>query len=173
MTRGPAPKPTALKQLAGNPGKRPLNGSEPQYQVELPSAPRHLSKVAQREWRRVGKLLVGSGVMTAADRAVLALYCQAYARWVEAEEAIAAAARLPPDEDGAARSGLTATTPKGMVVQSVYLQIANKAMEQVKVYGAELGLTPASRTRIHVEQTEARKSLVEELFEGVASGRGG
>ena len=161
MTRGPAPKPTVLKQLAGNPGKRPLNGAEPQYAAELPSAPRHLSAAAQREWRRVGKYLVAAGVMTAVDRAVLALYCQAYARWVEAEKQLA-----KPE-------ALTDTTPNGMTVMSAWLTIANKAMDQVKRYGAELGLTPASRTRIHVEQTEARKSLVEELFEGVASGRGG
>jgi P27 family predicted phage terminase small subunit len=120
--------------------------------------------VAQREWRRVGKLLVGAGVMTGVDRAVLALYCQAYGRWVEAEEKLIG-------EDGV--SGLTDLTPNGMVIQSVYLQIANKAMEQVKRYGAELGLTPAARTRIHVQSVEAKKSLAEMLFEGVADGRGG
>lgn len=162
MTRGPAPKPTALKQLAGNPGKRPLNGSEPQYPAELPTAPRHLSADAQREWRRVGKLLVGAGVMTAVDRAVLALYCQAYGRWAEAERAIAKA-----------ENGLIDLTPNGLAVQSVWLQIANKSMEQVRRYGAELGLTPAARTRIHVEKVEEQKSLAEMLFEGVSDGRGG
>ena len=161
MTRGPAPKPTALKQLAGNPGKRPLNGSEPVYEAELPSAPRHLSAVAQREWRRVGKLLVSAGVMTGVDRAVLALYCQAYARWVEAEKKLASV------------DAWIDSTPNGMQVQSAWLTIANKAMDQVKRFGAELGLTPASRTRIHVEKAEQQKSLAEILFEGARDGLGG
>ncbi|MCL5994484.1 MAG: hypothetical protein M1546_00320, partial [Chloroflexi bacterium] len=52
VTRGPAPKPTALKVLAGNPGKRPLNGSEPQYPTELPTCPRPLSAIAKREGHR-------------------------------------------------------------------------------------------------------------------------
>ncbi len=157
MTRGPAPKPTKLKVLAGNPGKRPLNGAEPQFAPGVPTCPRHLSGAARREWHRIAHVLADAGVLTQVDRAVLALYCQAYGRWAEAERAVA-------------KGGMTDKTPNGLEIQSVYLQIANKAMEQVKRYGAELGLTPAARTRIHVEGVEAKKSLAEMLFEGVGDG---
>ncbi|HZK10243.1 MAG TPA: phage terminase small subunit P27 family, partial [Clostridia bacterium] len=35
-TRGRKPKPTALKVLEGNPGKRPLNKNEPQPERKAP-----------------------------------------------------------------------------------------------------------------------------------------
>ena len=54
MSAGPAPKPTAIKELAGNPGKRPLNEHEPSVPVpsSSPYAPRYLCKEEQTEWRR-------------------------------------------------------------------------------------------------------------------------
>ena len=48
---GRPPKPTILKLLEGNPGKRPLNladGVNPE--VAVPSVPRHLSVTAVKEW---------------------------------------------------------------------------------------------------------------------------
>lgn len=150
---GPAPKPTALKKLAGNPGKRPLNSNEPTYPVEIPPCPRHLSKVARREWRRVTKLLLAAGVIAQVDRAVLAAYCVAYGRWVEAEE------QLTEVDD------LKQLTPGGMEAQSVYLQIANKAMLLMYKFAAEFGFTPSARTRVHVQQQEREQTLSEELFQ--------
>ena len=35
-TRGRKPKPTAMKELEGNPGKHPLNTSEPKPNKKLP-----------------------------------------------------------------------------------------------------------------------------------------
>ena len=158
MTRGPAPKPTVMKQLAGNPGKRPLNGEEPQFDASAPTCPRHLSTTARREWKRVVHILVDAGVVTQVDRAILALYCQSYGRWVDAENKLA-------------KGEMTEETPNGMVVQAAWLQIANKAMEFVKRYAEQLGMTPAARSRIHVEKQEAKKSLAEMLFDGVNDGR--
>lgn len=157
---GPAPKPTALKRLAGNPGKRPLNGDEPVFEPEVPSAPRHLNAVAQREWRRVARGLADAGVLTKMDRATLAAYCANYARWAEAEN------KLRTD-------GMVDKTPNGMAVQGVWLQISNKAQVLMLKFAQELGLTPAARTRVRVEKVEAKKSLAEILFDGVADGRGG
>ena len=37
--RGRRPKPTRLKLLTGNPGKRPLNDDEPQPQAAIPECP--------------------------------------------------------------------------------------------------------------------------------------
>jgi P27 family predicted phage terminase small subunit len=105
----------------------------------------------------VGRELVRAGVISRVDRAVLALYCQAWARWVEAERQLA-------------KNGAVAETPNGLAVQSVYMQIANRAMEQVRRYAAELGLTPAARTRVRAQPVEREKSLAEILFEGVVTG---
>ncbi len=86
MTRGRKPKPTVLRRLAGNPGKRGYNHAEPVPPEGLPDCPSHLSEVARAEWDRIAQALYDMGVVTLVDRAALAAYCQAWGRWVEAEE---------------------------------------------------------------------------------------
>ncbi len=73
--RGPAPKPTRMKVLAGNPGKRPLNRREPQPKPGLPRCPAQLSEEAKREWKRISKELDRLGLLTVLDRAALSAYC--------------------------------------------------------------------------------------------------
>jgi len=51
--RGRRPKPTRLKVLIGNPGKRPLNSNEPHPEVALPDCPPELGPVARQEWERM------------------------------------------------------------------------------------------------------------------------
>ena len=80
------------------------------------------------------------GVLTLIDRAALAAYCQAYGRWVEAEERL----RETP---------MLFKTPSGYVQQSPWLGIANKQLELMGRYMTELGMTPASRSRVVVETT--------------------
>ena len=142
--RGRKPKPTALKVLEGDPGKRALNIDEPQPPDGKPSCPTHLLPVAKAEWRRLCSVLHEMGVVTTVDRAALAAYCQAYARWVEAEQKLA---------DGPA----LIRTPSGYVQQSPWMSIANKQMELMGRYMAELGLTPASRSRIVAEKGAASR----------------
>ena len=45
--RGRRPKPTRIKALTGNPGKRPLNAHEPRPEPALPDCPPELSPAAQ------------------------------------------------------------------------------------------------------------------------------
>ena len=84
--RGRKPTPTAIKMLEGNPGKRPMNGSEPKPLKKAPSCPKWLELEAKREWRRLAKQMESIGILTDVDMAAFAGYCQAYARWKEAEE---------------------------------------------------------------------------------------
>jgi hypothetical protein len=51
--RGRRPKPTRIKALTGNPGKRPLNAHEPRPEPALPDCPPELSPAAHREWTRL------------------------------------------------------------------------------------------------------------------------
>lgn len=105
----------------------------------LPRCPAHLSDVARKEWRRLAVPLYEAGLLTLADRAALAAYCQAYARWVEAEEQLA---RTPP----------LLKTPNGHVQQSPWLTVVNKQLELMGGYMTELGLTPVARTRLELHQ---------------------
>ena len=87
-TRGRKPTPTAIKELEGNPGKRALNDKEPKPQKKAPACPKWLEDEAKKEWRRLAKQMEQLGILTQVDMAAFAGYCQAYARWKEAEEFI-------------------------------------------------------------------------------------
>ena len=87
-TRGRKPKPTTMKELEGNPGKHPLNTSEPKPNKKAPACPKWLEPEAKKEWRRLAKQMEAIGILTEVDMAAFAGYCQAYARWKEAEEFI-------------------------------------------------------------------------------------
>jgi phage terminase small subunit len=76
--RGDKPKPTALKLIAGNPGKRPLNRREPNAGPLDLDPPSELSQEARSHWQRLAPMLAASGVMRQSDRDVLALYCESY-----------------------------------------------------------------------------------------------
>ena len=56
-SRGPLPKPAALKLLEGNAGKRSLDlaaGVNPR--IEVPSPPKHLGAEARKDWKRITPL---------------------------------------------------------------------------------------------------------------------
>lgn len=141
MPGGRPPKPTALKLLDGNPGKRPLNRHEPKPRPVAPTCPAWLSAEAKREWRRIARELERLGLLTQVDRAALAGYCQNYARALEAERVLS-------------EEGLTFTTEKGYVMQRPEVAIAQKAWQLVRAFGAEFGLTPSSRGRLSLPEPE-------------------
>src|SRR3990167_8908338 len=102
--RGPAPKPSRLRVIEGNPGKRPLQKNEPRPRPVRPTRPEWLSAEAKREWSRLAGELERLGLLTVVDRAALAGLCQAWARAAEAERVLAI-------------EGMTVTTPSGYVQQ--------------------------------------------------------
>jgi len=134
MHRGTKPKPTRLKLLAGNPGKRPLNEREPQFQNRMPPPPSHLDRLERQEWNRICKMLAAARILTEADRDALAVYSVIYTRWAEAEREIK-------------KNGPVVKVGNSIQL-SPYLTIANRCMEQMLRLWAEFGLTPSSRTRI-------------------------
>jgi P27 family predicted phage terminase small subunit len=136
---GRKPKPTALKELSGNPGKRRLNRTQPEFSAGA-TCPKHLDKIAKVEWKRLSEDLTASGLLTSVDRAVLAGYCDAYSRWVQATTALQA-------------QGLVITSPKsGYPMPNPYVSIANTSLTLMHKFAAEFGFTPSSRSRINVTQ---------------------
>jgi P27 family predicted phage terminase small subunit len=132
--------------LHGNPGKRRINRREPKPQPGVPSCPEHLNEVARREWRRVTRELKAVGLVSKLDRAALAGYCDAYARWVEASNNLQ-------------QFGLILKSPSGFPIQSPYLAIVNRSLEQMRSFMVEFGMTPSSRCRIEVEQPHVPNRL--------------
>lgn len=72
-------KPTAVKKLEGNLGKRKLNTKEPMPGKGMPDCPKWLLPEAKEEWKRLCDKLNQMGVLTEIDRAAFASYCQSYA----------------------------------------------------------------------------------------------
>src|SRR5690606_29552019 len=134
---------------AGNPGRRKLNAAEPVPASRLPKPPEFLSDEAKVEWGRVSEELYNIGILTGIDRAALAAYCQAYARWAQAEAAIAQMA-----ERDQLTGGLMIKTTKGNVIQNPLVGAANKAAADMVRYAAEFGMTPSARSRIRAEKGE-------------------
>lgn len=133
--RGRPVKPTALKILDGNPGKRPLH-----KEAELPPMPNlrpptWLLPDAKKEWRRLAPALQAQGLLTTGDTQAFAGYCQAYARWKEAEEWIST-------------HSAWFRTQSGYMQQVPQVSIANNSLKTMQSLAAEFGLTPAARARI-------------------------
>jgi P27 family predicted phage terminase small subunit len=144
--RGRKPKPTHLKLVTGNPGKRQLNRTEPRPDLSIPAPPPHLSDEAKVEWGRVCDQLYRLKLLSEIDRAPLAAYCQAYGRWVQAERALAKMA----ESDGVTK-GLLVKTRNGNAIQNPLVGTANKAMADMMRYAAEFGMTPSARSRLSTD----------------------
>lgn len=142
--RGRKPLPTIEKIARGNPGKRPLNANEPDAVPGLPDCPPHLSDEATAEWHRMGSQLEAEGRVALVYKGVFAAYCQAWGRWVEAEEKL--------KEYG------TVIQQQGMLVRSPYLGISEKAWAQMMKAIAELGISPTSQARVSVVHALAAAS---------------
>jgi len=153
-SRGPLPKPDALKKFEGNPGRRPLSldgGINPR--IEVPSAPKHLGQEARKEWKRITPLLEELGLISGLDRAALGLYCQAVGRLSELEAAFNGKVELlveskKMDYVDAVYEVSHSVTPSGYAQQSVLVQLIKSARDQVNRYLMHFGLSPAARGRV-------------------------
>ena len=148
---GRKPTPERLKVLRGRPGKRPpVNAPKPR--PIAPECPDWLADEAKEEWKRVAPKLERLGLLTEIDRTALSAYCQEYARWVEAEAVLA-------------KKGTVVETEKGYLYQRPELGIARKALQLIKSWCAEFGLTPSSRARMNLPEQPEEDGL-EKLLDG-------
>lgn len=138
MKPGPAPLPSNVHMMNGNPSKKPAGAlrDELKPDVILPDPPPHLLPEAKAEWVRLGPEMIRLGLITQLDRAEYAQYCQHWARWVQAE------LKLQELQEG----GLVETTPSGYRQIGVWLQISNRACEAMHRSAKEFGMTPSART---------------------------
>jgi P27 family predicted phage terminase small subunit len=132
-------KPSALKKIQGNPGKRKANKHEPKPQPGTPEMPSDLAGEAKAEWIRVSPILDKMGVLTRADGAALKAYCKLHALNSRAEAAIEkygiVVAKL--DEVG------VSTLKKNPAVS-----IFESTSRLIRSFLQEFGLTPASRSKV-------------------------
>lgn len=138
--KGRKPKPPELKLLEGNRGHRPI----PQKAEPTPShppTPRWLSKDAKKEWRKVVPELYKIGLLKIIDLRGMEAYCACYAKWREVCEKT--------------KIGVM-TAASGYHYPNPLINVELKYAKEMRGWMVELGLTPASRSRILYEEPESK-----------------
>ena len=153
--RGPSPKPTLLKVIAGNPGCRPLNTGEPIPAPMDPSkVPAEVASIpaALDIWTRLVPDLASCGLARSVDWTVLARYCIKLARWFYLAAEIDRRTREDAGSAGANYSDLEMKRREYPFVGEW------RALDrELRLDESRLGISPASRSRITVpgrEKTE-------------------
>jgi P27 family predicted phage terminase small subunit len=135
---GPAPKPSALKLIDGNPGKRklPANEPEPAYLNDL-TPPAHLSEAGAAVWSEIAPRLRAAMLLTEIDTLSLEWLCEA-----------AAQHRRATAEIGDKLIARNAET--GSLSPSPWLIVQSMAFKRAKVLCDSFGMNPAARSRVVV-----------------------
>ena len=139
-------KPTMLKIVTGNPGRRPINANEPEPLPAEVIAPDWLDEEAKQKWAEILKLCRW---ITAADSDTLALYCDAHSHYLKAQRL---SIRTP-----------VVKTSEGKMIKNPAWTARNEAFHQMRSAGSELGLSPSSRAGISAGG-EKRDPIAEKYF---------
>jgi P27 family predicted phage terminase small subunit len=134
--RGRRPKPEAIKDLEGRPGKqRRRHGVKPPPGKAIMPDVVAEDLVARAEWERLGPQLELLGLLSPVDQQTFAGYCLAYSMFVQAKR------QLVTD-------GFVYKTSSGQIKKHPILDAMMKAGAEMRKFGIEHGITPSSRTKV-------------------------
>lgn len=150
MPVGRPPKPTESKRKLGNPGQRPI--PSPSVVAEVtpidPLAPPADLGMAGRElWEHINNAAVW---LAASDRPMVVLLCQKYDR---RDEYRAIANSTDP----------LLWTDKGYAYANPIVAMLSTLENEITKLAAQLGLTPAERTRMGLAEVKAKNAFEEML----------
>ncbi len=112
--------------------------------------PKALDKIGKGEWMRIVPELRASGVLTKVDEKILWGYCHHFS--------IAEQCVVKINEQGL----MIRRTPRSKyLTENPYLSIQNKALDKMKSFAIELGITPASRSRVSSTPTTPDDPMAE------------
>jgi P27 family predicted phage terminase small subunit len=133
-------RPTHLKLIEGKSYRMGSRANEPIPSGNLKNSPDHLNDRQRAIWYYAIEH-APNGLLKQLDQAMLAAWCVAQALHEEATTAL--------------NNGPTIIkTPNGMPMQSPWVGILNKQTIIMRSLVSELGFSPASRTRISIDQDE-------------------
>ncbi len=138
--KGRKPKPTNLHVLNGNPSKLDLEEkirTEPKPLLIAPECPKELSPKAKEIWNRFYPEMERMGILAYNDEMSFAGLCQNYAIYLETEKFLE-------------ENGRVVRTRGGAIKARPEVAISNNALNFVKAFATEFGLTPSSRGRINL-----------------------
>lgn len=155
--RGPAPEPSILKYIRGNPSKERLNEAEPTPELadELEPPENILdNELAVKKWNQSVPVLRRMRVLTEADMEPWSRYCLKWADWMKAREMCKQFGRdniqLEPDPNAPrGRMRVKWSQPHSWAVEERALHRDLLRLEQ------EFGLTPSSRSQVTIHATRA------------------
>ena len=151
-------KPTQLKKLAGNPGKRKLPKDEPKLKTAIPTCPAHFEEECRELWDKFGVLLYEMGVITHADSTALEMLITTYREWREADSVIQSRGLSYPT-----------VTQAGSTVYRAVPEVAMRsdAARRLQSLLSEFGLSPASRSKVSAAGDSGADPMEDFLSEGL------
>lgn len=149
-------KPSALKLMDGNPGKRPIDEREPKPQGGLPRCPKRLEGEAAKAWKLFAKQLGDCGIATSLDATAVEMLCDKYAQYAEA--------RANEIKGGSVWLGNKGDNGLPTFVYSPYYAIARNHWNDLLRMLNEFGMTPSSRTKIKVDAGKEKKDELEDFL---------
>jgi len=140
-------KPTKLKVLEGNRGRRPLPEKEPVPSPVLPPCPDDLDDDAKSTWGRLAPIVCKLGLLTEPDGDNFAIVCQIRSRlraihqYIKKENPSLVQETQKADPDGGVRVEYK---------PSPYVVMEKQYYQLFRLAAAEFGLSPRSRVGLSV-----------------------
>lgn len=154
-TRGRKPKPTALKQLQGNPGKRPLPKREPKPKSEV-KRPWGLRKKTRKFWDEHAEEMERLSILTGVDVPAFRLMAEHYALALQALDELNA---------HVLETGRVTTEGRDGPKKHPAAQVLRDNSQMFKSYATEFGMTPSARARLQLPADAEQLDWIEQLFE--------
>jgi len=155
------PKPTHLKAIEGNPGKRPLPKDEFKPEPGC-KPPRGMSSAEKSIWKYYAKQLDVAGLLAGMDRDNLANICRAIARVNEIS-------KILNHPDTQLMISYTEMAPNGtekpVVKLNPLLPEQRQLMAQIRQMAPEFGMTPRGRVGLSVGGTSKEKPKLEGMID--------
>jgi len=135
--KGRRPKPSYLKIIEGNRGKRRLNDAEPRPAPAPLAAPAWLCASAKGAWDQYAPELQRIGVLTLIDVPAFGALCTL-------------AADVATEDDAVRRTGALIKSARGRPMANPFLRLRDKHLELLLRYSENFGMTPSARSRVRV-----------------------
>ncbi len=148
MSRGRKPKPTELKRVQGNPGKRPLPKNEPRPTKPV-KKPRGMNRGAKKFWDEYAPEIERLGILTGVDVSAFRLLSEHYVLSIWAVREL--------HEGGLIVEGVNG--PKKNPVATIFKENSRMALR----YMSEFGMTPSSRSRLEVPPDADQMDIFEQI----------
>ena len=157
--RGPIQKPTALKLIAGNPGKRDLNLDEPVPDPldDVSPPPEVLADPRAADlWTRLVPPLAGCGLVRSPDWTVLVRYVLKLSRWIFLGEEIRRISKENPQSKGTTYPILDDKGRVKFVAEFPWVAEWRTLDRELRLDERTIGISPAARSRITVPGTNRK-----------------